>query len=293
MAKVECYNCKQITAVIAPGFRCSYCNYPLHRYLESIDAKKVAKEVDVIAPVDIPVVKVEVAPLVENKPKLDEIKVTDIKPDVILKAATEVKDAPIVIERLEPQKHKTLLDELHANLERIKQRSQEKAASHTGHTGKIEVKKNENPDKQGKLVAGWLVRHTESKSPITYELFEGDNKIGRPDGPHHLDIKIEDDRYISRVHCNILIVKDFLHRFRYELNESDGMSTNGTFINGIERRLSEGTKVFLAEGDNIQVGETKFVFKTINNSINHEEAASEVMDRDYTRTVAINVPKNL
>jgi len=261
----------------------------LHRYLESIDALKMEMtEVEIAKPVEIPVIKINTE-LKSEPPK--EIKVTDIKEDVLLKAAADIPEKPIRIERIEPQKHKTLLDELHANLERIKKRSLEKANT-SGHTGKIDLKKNENPDKKDKVVTGWIVRHTESKSPVTYELFEGDNRIGRPDGPHHLDIKIADDRYISRVHCNLRISKDYLHRFRYELVESDGTSTNGTFINGNEKRLPEGKVVFLLDDDTIQVGETKFVFKSILSSINHEDAASDVMEQDYTRTVAVQLPKN-
>jgi len=157
----------------------------------------------------------------------------------------------------------------------------------------IVVRKNQNPEKIGKIVAGWLVVHTEDRPPVLYELFEGNNIIGRPDGPHHVDIKIGDDRYVSRIHCSILVKKDYLHRFIHVLQDGSGLdrtrkSTNGTFINGFEQRLLPGQTVYLRDGDTVQAGETKLAFKNTDESNDYEQAANSVLQTDYTKTVAIN-----
>jgi len=157
-------------------------------------------------------------------------------------------------------------------------------------------KVNKNPEKTGKIVAGWLVVHTENREHLTYELFEGDNAIGRHDGPHHVDIEIENDRYISRVHCVIKVKKDYLHRFHYLLVDNDKNrqgkpSTNGTFINGNEKRIPANHKVFLKDGDIVQVGETKLAFKSTSASDSFEDAAHSVIETDYTKTVAIKLNK--
>jgi len=163
-------------------------------------------------------------------------------------------------------------------------------------TEEIKFRKNTNPDKDGKIVAGWLVVHTENKSPITYELFEGVNVIGRPDGSHHVDIKIEEDRYVSREHCYINVLKDFLHRFVYILYDGSEKpakeSTNGTFINGLEDKMDVGSKIYLKDGDIVQVGETKLAFKNTDESADYHEAANSVIQTDYTKTVAIQFNPN-
>lgn len=158
-------------------------------------------------------------------------------------------------------------------------------------TEEILFRKNSNPEKSGKIVAGWLVVHTENRLPVTYELFEGHNIIGRPDGPHHVDIKIEDDKYVSRTHCTIEIKKDFIHRFIYILRDGTSKqkrSTNGTYINGLDDKLLTNSVVYLKDEDTVQVGETKLAFKDINSVINQEEAASSVINTDYTKTVVLN-----
>jgi len=179
-------------------------------------------------------------------------------------------------------------------LESIQQKEAEKPSffEHVKpQTEKIIFRKNQNPEKDGKIVAGWLVVHTENKLPVTYELFVGMNIIGRPDGPHHVDVRVEDDKYVSRTHCTIEVKKDFVHRFIYILHDGinkQRRSTNGTYINGLEDKLTEGACVYLKDGDTVQVGETKMAFKNAYHSINYEEAVSSVMNTDYTKTVVLN-----
>ena len=249
MAKVQCYNCKKTTPVVAPRYRCKYCNYPLNKYVEQEEE---------------PEEEIIIEKLKQEVP--EEVTIHDLYRDHV---PEEQKDIEVVLEKLKPDEtvQKTV-------------------------TGPVILKKNLNPEKDGKIIAGWLVVHTEGKLPVTYELFEGSNVIGRPDGPHHVDIRVEDDEYVSRIHSIITIAKDFLHRFHYELTDSGKLrrghpSTNGTYINGRPERLPKNSLVHLRDNDTIQVGTTKLVFKNIDNSDNLESAAHSVIERDFTSTVAI------
>lgn len=288
MAKVECYNCKRLTIVISPKFRCQICNYPLHKYIEQSEPQpedKVIKDIDQQDQTPPVVINITGSGTeggdgiqIGSEPKGVE-KIEPIVPP---------KETNINIQTSESFKsadHSDLIAELRASLDAIKEKNDEIS----GHTGVVVQKvENLNPDKKGKVIGGWLVVHTENKKHLTYELFEGDNVIGRPDGPHHLDIKVDNDSYVSRVHCTVVVSKDFMHRFKYELKDSEG-STNGTYINAYEKRLPKGESVFLQDGDTIQVGETKMVFKNTNSSVNFRDAASHVLDNDYTATVAIKL----
>lgn len=248
MAKVQCYNCKKVTPVVAPKYRCKFCNYPLNKYVEQ-----------------------------ENTPSdeviIEKIKQVEETPERSVNEVFRVQQEQVDI--------KTILEKLKPD-EKI-----EKSA-----TGQVIIKENRNPEKSGKIVAGWLVVHTEGKLPVTYELFEGKNVIGRPDGPHHVDIRIEDDEYVSRVHAIIYITKDYLHRFHFELADDGSLrsghpSTNGTYINGLSDKLPKSKTVFLKDGDTVQVGTTKLVFKNIDQTDDRYSAANSVQNTEFTDTVAI------
>ncbi len=251
MAKVQCYNCKKVTPVVAPGYRCKFCNYPLNKYLEQDEEPQEE--------IIIEKIKQELP----EKPSIHDLYRVDQGKQNVVQADQAV------INQLKPD-------------EKLKRTS----------TGSVILKKNKNPEKDGKIVAGWLVVHTENKLSITYELFEGENIIGRPDGPHHVDIRIEDDEYVSRIHAKITIDKDFLHRFHYKLSDDGSLrngnpSTNGTYINGISERLSKNKTVFLRDGDTIQVGTTKLVFKNTDEADDDISAVSSVNNTDYTETISI------
>lgn len=250
MAKVQCYNCNKVTPVVAPKYRCKFCNYPLNKYLE------------------------------QDKEPEEEVIIEKIKAEEEAKPQT-LHDIYRTVEEQSPER--SILDKLKPD-EKI-----EKSV-----TGPVIIKQNKNPEKSGKIVAGWLVVHTENKLPVTYELFEGRNIIGRPDGPHQVDIRVEDDEYVSRVHCVIKITKDYLHRFHYQLLDDGNLrkgapSTNGTYINGIEERLPKNKGVYLKDSDTIQVGTTKLVFKNIDTSDNSHSAAYSVQNSEFTNTVAIQL----
>ncbi len=255
MAKVQCYNCKKLTAVVAPHYRCKFCNYPLNKYIE----QKEEPQEEVI-----------IEKIKQDEP--EEITLNDLYRKNVPEPQVDIVEKVKVAEQLKAD-------------EKI-----EKSL-----TGPVIVKRNKNPEKTGKIIAGWLIVHTEGKLPVTYELFEGDNVIGRPDGPHHVDIRIEDDEYVSRVHAILRITKGYLHRFRYSLLDDGSLrggspSTNGVFINGIEERLPKDKAVFMRDSDTVQVGVTKLVFKNTDSAIDLASAANSVVNTDFTNTVAIRNP---
>ena len=261
MAKVQCYNCKKVTPVIAPKYRCKFCNYPLNKYLEQEEE---------------PEEEIIIEKIKQEEP--EEPTIHDIYRD-------NQFDDNTGYEEEEPEEPKFDLQEI---LDKLK--SDEKVEHSV--TGPVIIKQNLNPEKSGKVVAGWLVVHTENKIPVTYELYEGNNVIGRPDGPHHVDIRIEEDEYVSRAHAFIRITKDFMHRFHYELVDDGSMrggspSTNGCFVNGVPDRLPSDKVVFLRDGDTIQVGITKLVFKNTDESDDLGSAAYSVIGTGFTNTVAI------
>lgn len=265
MAKIQCYNCRRETPIVAPNYRCKHCNYPLNKYIQSQESPN---DETIIDNPDLP----DSQALIDNSPP----------------AVAEPKAADLTLNDLFQKNVDDSLRDIKEVLSQLK--PDEKIES--SETGPVILKQNKNPEKNGKIVAGWLVVHTEKKLPVTYELFEGDNIIGRPDGPHQVDVRIEDDEYVSRVHALIRIKKDFLYRFSYELLDDGSLrrgssSTNGTYINGQEERLPREKTVFLRDGDTIQVGTTKLVFKNIDQTDDLHDAAHSVLSTDFTNTVAI------
>lgn len=361
MAKVECYNCKKITVVIAPKFRCTHCNYPLQKYveqkekqpkhkiIEDIKEKNTPKSVGVvsskninpnpkkeeviklkhvspkkttpptppkpsrtyIAPkpkptVEKPIVKKDNKPL-ESKIDHLEKKVNQLEDKKADKSAV-VKDAHLrsTIDPNDPLKsfpnldkapksvQDMILETIEANKNRKPKKPENKKPIST--IKEIVPKTTASPKptsipKPGKVVAGWLVLHTEGKNSKTYELFEGVNIIGRPDVSNTVNVQIESDKYISRIHCIIKISKDYLHRFHYELMDDGRLSgrpsTNGTFVNGYNERLKKDSRVYLQDKDIIQVGETKLAFKDAYHAVSNRDATTSVIDTKYIKTVPL------
>lgn len=259
MAKIQCYNCRKLTPVVAPKYRCRFCNYPLNKYIQADNANIPDDE------------------LIENP----------VAPDPEPELPQAILVQPANVENVLKQ-NQNALNDIQNLLGKLK--PDEKLEQHN--TGAVIVKINKNPEKAGKLTAGWLVVHTENKIPVTYELFEGNNVIGRPDGPHHVDIRIEDDEFVSRIHALITIKKDFLHRFQYTLRDDGSLtqgriSTNGIYVNGYSDRLPKDKVVYLRDGDTVQIGTTKLVFKSINETDDHISAFSSVAGSSFTETVAV------
>jgi len=158
---------------------------------------------------------------------------------------------------------------------------------------KKEVKKKENKveDKTGKIAVAWLILHTENQEPIYFDLFEGLNIIGRGEPKRPADVEIQNDQHVSRFHAHIKISQTPQKLFLYAIY--DGLahplkpSLNGVYVNGNKERLKMNDAYYLKDGDTIQIGLTKLVFKSREMTGNIEEAFTQVVETEYTQTITI------
>jgi FHA domain len=140
---------------------------------------------------------------------------------------------------------------------------------------------------------GWLIVKDEVTATQTFVLKKGINTIGRLSKARPADVMVDtDDEYVSRPHCTIEVKIGRLGTVEYVLQDgiaqADGTwknSLNGTYLNGQEPRLSEFDRVYLNDGDTIQVGVTKLVLKSCQLSASLQQAHRQVEDMDYERTV--------
>lgn len=147
-------------------------------------------------------------------------------------------------------------------------------------------------EKQGKIAVAWLIRHTENRKPVYYELFEGDNTIGRADKTTPIEVDIADDKYVSRGHAWIRAFRTFGNAYIFELRDDgakrkdNSPSMNGTYLNASMRRIDSNVAMYLQDGDTIQVGMTKLVFKVKpQREVNQNALFTDVLKSDYTITV--------
>ena len=130
----------------------------------------------------------------------------------------------------------------------------------------------------------WLISHTENKPTETYYLKRGKNIIGRKSSSTMQGVIAIDDGYISRRHAVIECGNTF---WIYDIGELEGkQSTNGVFLNANPVRLTR--KMSLKEGDTIQVGLTKLVFR-VNHHGNLKEITDEIEQSVYLKTVVIDL----
>jgi len=113
----------------------------------------------------------------------------------------------------------------------------------------------DNVDKRGvsapmAMLVGWLVSFTLDKYGRDFRLREGRNCIG---SNPEMDLVITEDTTISDHHATIM------YRNK-KLFLQDEMSSNGTFLNG-EDILGPPREIH--DGDNITMGKTEFLIKTI------------------------------
>lgn len=134
---------------------------------------------------------------------------------------------------------------------------------------------------------GWIVVHDENTHTQTYPLFLGVNIIGRKSGSKPCDVMIEtNDKYMSRNHCAIEVVKN--RRGQYDYIVYEVSATNGTFINAsIDKKLSRHDQIYIKDGNTIQMGHTKVVLKTKEMALNISEAQKTVINTDYNKTIII------
>ena len=167
--------------------------------------------------------------------------------------------------------------QVNKNTPPVRKRVQEKSNDET----LIEGGKNNNEE------VGWIVVHDENTKVQSYPLRLGKNIIGRKSVSKPCDIMIEtDDKYMSRNHCAIEVVKNKRGQYDYIIYEVS--ATNGTFINAsIDKKLSRYDQIYLKDGNTIQIGHTKVVLKTKEMAMNISEAQNTVINTDYNKTIII------
>ena len=113
----------------------------------------------------------------------------------------------------------------------------------------------------------------------------GSNILGRKGGAG-VSIAIENDQYVSRVHCKIE-GREENGKVTYTISDDGSAnngkpSTNGTFVN--EVRLSKYDVVYLSDNDQVRVGETTFTFRVhqLKTNQNHQQNPSNADDDEKT-----------
>ena len=135
-------------------------------------------------------------------------------------------------------------------------------------------------------LVGWLIRHTENQSPVSYPLYPGKNYIGRKEKPGFSPfVRVEEDPYISKIHAVIIAEGKSAFFLADDLASiGDKPSTNGTYLNGNEDRVTMKTP--LRNNDTIQIGITKLMFRYNDSAL--EDILDEVAGKDYMHTVVIH-----
>jgi hypothetical protein len=135
--------------------------------------------------------------------------------------------------------------------------------------------------------AAFLILHTENKEQQHFPLHIGKTYLGRKAQPNMEPfIAIEDDPYISRVHA-VVYVEEGKPTLCFLADTPEAnlgkISANGTYLNGKPSRIVR--KEELADGDTLQIGVSKLVFKYNTRSV--RELLKEVGDSAYMPTVKV------
>ena len=133
---------------------------------------------------------------------------------------------------------------------------------------------------------GWLVVHDEKTPPQTLSLKMGKQVVGRisafDNKKADLMIDTKDDS-MSRQHFIITVERSASGGYSYYL--SDNNAINKTFLN--TKELKKGDEYMLKDGNTIQAGLTKIVFKSNNKVKDKQEATKIVADQPKTKTVLV------
>ena len=135
----------------------------------------------------------------------------------------------------------------------------------------------------------WLIRHTENQSTTSYPVYSGKTYIGRKEKPGLAPfVRIGDDPYISKFHAVILAEPGRPATFYLAddaVAKGEKPSTNGTYLNGREGRITAKTQV--KNNDTIQLGITKLVFRISDAEL--EDIVKDVARTSYMHTVIIDI----
>ena len=130
---------------------------------------------------------------------------------------------------------------------------------------------------------GWIIVHDEYTEVQTLPLTLGVQTIGRASVSKPCEVMIHtQDRYMSRQHLTIEVIKTKEGSYKYWLSEHPSC-TNPTFIN--THPLQKSTTLEIIDGATLQLGKTKVVLKTLSTAQNARKATEEVAHSDYLQTV--------
>lgn len=130
---------------------------------------------------------------------------------------------------------------------------------------------------------GWIIVHDEYTQTQTLPLQLGRQTIGRASISKPCEVMIQSqDRYMSRLHLVIEVIKTKEGAYKYWLSEHPDC-TNPTFVNTYP--LKRGTTLEILDGATLQLGKTKVVLKTIAVVGNARKATDTVVHSEYLKTV--------
>ncbi|MBC8155055.1 MAG: FHA domain-containing protein [Bacteroidetes bacterium] len=139
---------------------------------------------------------------------------------------------------------------------------------------------------------GWLLVGDEQTTPSTLVLRLGLNTIGRQSVMAPSDLMlITADEAMSRQHCTIEVRINRVGSLEYILQDgaqrAEGWknSLNGTFVDGSQTRLGEYDRIYLNEGNVIQLGQTKLTLKTLQLTDALRRSYSQAAPADMQQTV--------
>lgn len=141
------------------------------------------------------------------------------------------------------------------------------------------------------LPVAWLIVHDEQAPVQTFEIMPGKYIVGRKSDSRPCDIMIDTkDMTMSRNHFTIeAIEKDgFLSCWLSDKNSSNHTFINSTSLKDAKAELKNTDEFFLGDGDLIQAGQTKIVFKRKSgDTVNAKAATQVIIKSEYAKTVLL------
>jgi hypothetical protein len=152
-------------------------------------------------------------------------------------------------------------------------------------TGLFTMKRKESISETAPV--GWLIRHTENLPAQALPLFAGKNYIGRKaSGKFKPFLTVEEDPHVSKVHAVIFADPGEIYLFYVAdiaASNEGKASTNGTYVNGQEKRITD--KMVVRENDTIQIGVTKFVLRYAESD--PDGLIRDVSEKPYAPTIVV------
>jgi len=136
-------------------------------------------------------------------------------------------------------------------------------------------------DRYRNIEPGWLIVHDEHTAAQTFPLRAGKQLVGRKSASKPCDIMIDTaDMYMSRHHFYIEVRERQKGLFEYIMYNDAPL--NPTFL---RQKDVKTDRSYLQDGDVIQAGATKIIFRTTTKARSDKDAAEQVKGGKYPPTV--------